>query len=80
MHASPNFGKFICDDEQINFACEIVMTDIDDFRPKIVQSDAKLVDKSLKISAVVDFAEIYGHFIVTTKNELRSTTQSQVKW
>ena len=27
----------------------------------------------------MDFAKIYGHFIVTTINGLRSTTQSQVK-
>jgi hypothetical protein len=29
-------SKFICYDDQINFACEIVMTNIDDFRPKII--------------------------------------------
>jgi hypothetical protein len=72
-------SKFICDDDQLKFACEIFMTNIDDFRPKIVQPDGKTVDRSLKASAVVDFAEIYGHFIVSTINGYRSTTQTQVK-
>jgi hypothetical protein len=72
-------SKFICNKVQINFACEIVMTNIDDYRPMIVNSDEKMADKSLKMSAVVDFCKIYGHFIVTTMNGHRSTTQSQVK-
>ena len=72
-------SKFICDNDQTAFACEIVMSNIDDFKPKIVQSDGKPVDKSLNVSAVVYFAEIYGHFIISTINGYRSTTQSQVK-
>ena len=51
-------SKVICDDDQTFLACEIVMSNIDDFRPKIIQSDGKPVDKSLKASAVVDFTKI----------------------
>lgn len=72
-------SKFIGDDDQVIFACEIVISFIDDFRPKIIKDDGTPVDKSLKTSAVVDFAKTYGSFIVTTLNSYRSTTQSQVK-
>ena len=72
-------SKFIGDDDQVTFACEIVMSHTDDFRPKIVQPDGTPVDKSLKASAVVDFAKIYGSVIVSTINGYHSTTQSQVK-
>ena len=72
-------SKFIGEDDQVAFACAIVMSHTDDFRPKIAQPDGTPVDKSLKASAVVDFAKIYGSFIVSTINGYHSTTQSQVK-
>ena len=72
-------SKFICDEDQILFACEIVMSFIDDFRPKVIKADGTPVDEAIKSSAVGDFAEMYGAFIVSTINSYRSTTQSQVK-
>lgn len=73
-HAS----KFICNEDQITLACEIVVSIIDDFRSKVVNPDGKLVDDSLRMAAVSDFAKIYDQFIVSTINGHCSTTQSQV--
>ena len=71
--------KFISDEDQVIIACEIVMTFIDNFRPKIINPDGTKVDEAIKSSAVGDFYEMYGDFILNTINSYRSTTQSQFK-
>ena len=71
--------KFISDEDQVIIACEIVMSFIDNFRPKIINADGTPVDEALKSSAVGDFYEMYGDFILNTINSYRSTTQSQFK-
>ena len=71
--------KFISDDDQVIIACEIVMSFIDNYKQQVINADGTPVDEALKSSAVGDFVEIYGAFIVTTINSYRSTTQSQFK-
>ena len=71
--------KFISDDDQVIIACEIVMSFIDNYRQQVINADGTPVDEAIKSSAVGDFVEIYGSFIVTTTNSYRSTTQSQFK-
>ena len=71
--------KFISDEDQVIIACEIVMSFIDNFRDKVIKADGTKVDEAIKSSAVGDFYEMYGDFILNTINSYRSTTQSQVK-
>ena len=71
--------KFISDDDQVIIACEIVMSFIDNYKQQVINADGTPVDEALKSSAVGDFVEIYGPFIITTINSYRSTTQSQFK-
>ena len=71
--------KFISDEDQVIIACEIVMSFIDNFRDKVIKADGTKVDEAIKSSAVMDFYEMYGDFILNTINSYRSTTQSQFK-
>jgi hypothetical protein len=64
-HAS----KFVCDDDQINDACEIAMSNIDDFKTKIFKPDGSLADATVRAATIVDFAKMHGGFIVSTINE-----------
>ena len=64
--------KFISDDDQVIIACEIVMSFIDNFRDKVIKADGTKVDEAIKSSAVMDFYEMYGDFILNTINSYRT--------